>query len=837
MVLVCGESGSGKTTFVDRFLHSWAHAERIRWAACDPLPTPRPLGPFHDLAADFAESTREALSHGPFEICAAVFGELAAQPTILVIDDLHWADQATVDLLRLLLRRIGQTNSLVIGIVRDNEMSTTHPMRLLLGDVAQSRLATSITLPPLSLAAVTELIGDRHIDPLWLHRTTGGNAFFVFEMLDHSGDELPASVRDSILSRTVGLDADEWDLLHLLACAPGPIPGYLIAHLGITESTLRTLHEANFVRRSDRGLAFRHDLCRLAIASVMPPGAETAIHRRMILAYQAAAQGDPAVLTHHAVRAGDPDLTRLAAADAGRVAARSGAHTEAADFYEIALTRGGPAPSAEAELLELLADECYLTDRLPDAIAARRRALQLRQKSGAWEAASGNHHALAVYESHNTNLSAAEHHAAQSVSVLEATRAQGGSVESALLGQALTTQAYFAVLGGDLQRAATLVYQAAESAAVVGEPALNARVALIEGYRGVLAGDEAARERMLSSIRSAADLFEDEVYSQAATSLAFLDIEQRRFDRAAEVLEAGLALTEEREIALGRSWLVGMRSRLRLLVGNWDDALADTSAVLDGPSTPLARMLPLVVRAVIALRRDGARLDGIDHAWQALSPFGEHLRCFTATAIAERAWLTGIPDDRLDACRALLDSSRVPGLPMAAGELALWLRNLDPSFDTDRDVGPTRLALDGSFESAADEFNRLAMPYEAALCLVQSGDADLIRRGLDGLDRLGAAAVAAKVRRDLRAGGMTVVPARRTTTTLHNPAGLTTRQTEVLRLMHLGLTYAEVAARLQLSVKTVEHHVSAVISKLGAANRRDAVRRARELGMLGEGDA
>jgi DNA-binding NarL/FixJ family response regulator len=119
------------------------------------------------------------------------------------------------------------------------------------------------------------------------------------------------------------------------------------------------------------------------------------------------------------------------------------------------------------------------------------------------------------------------------------------------------------------------------------------------------------------------------------------------------------------------------------------------------------------------------------------------------------------------------------------------------------------------------------MPYDAALALVASGDADLARRGLDVLDRLGADAVGAKVRRDLRARGVSVVPARRRSTTLTNPAGLTTRQIDVLRLMGDGLTNAELAERLYLSVKTIDKHVSAILAKLQTANRRDAVRRAR----------
>lgn len=835
VVVVLGESGAGKTTFVETFVERLSADHRVLWGPCDPLSTPRPLGPIQELAEQFSPDTRNVLrgSAHPYEIFAAVFAELTTQPTVLVIDDLHWADQATVDLLRFVLRRIRQTHSLVVSTVRDDEIAIGHPVRSLLGDVARTSFAASLALSPLSLEAITDLIGDRPVDPVWLHRITGGNAFFVVEMLDHIGEDLPTTVRDAILARTVGLDVPAWDLLYLLTSAPGAIPDYLLADLGVGLAALRTLDEVKLLRRSDRGVALRHDLCRLAVASVIPPGAEADLHRRMIHAYEAASRADPAVLTHHALGAGDRDRIRRAASEAGHVAARSGAHTQAAEFFRIALDRGGPLPAGnETELLELLADEYYLTGRMDDAIAACRRALHLREQIGDAPAVSANHHALALYESNNANLPAAEHHAAQAVSVLDGHREAGSEHESALLGHALTTQAYLAVLASDFPRAAALLSQAGQFAGVVDDPMLAARIALIDGYRGALTGDEDAREVMRASIASAAELLDDHTYSNGCTSLAFVDIEQRRLGQAAEVLDTGIPLSVERDVPLGLSWLLSMRTRLELLEGGWNDAVLDAQTVLNGPSAPLAQHWPLLTRALISLRRDGARVDGIDEGWRLGCGFGEHLRLFPAAAIAEQVWLTGAPDDRIDACRALLDNDSFDGVGMARGDLALWLRRLDAGFDADRIPAPYRLSLDAHFTAAADEFDRLSMPYEAALARVESGDADLVRRGLDALDRLGAAAVADKLRGDLRSRGVAVVPARRRSSTLTNPAGLTARQIDVLRLIEEGLTNAELAERLYLSVKTIDNHVSAILAKLEVTSRRDAVRLGRDMGIL-----
>jgi DNA-binding CsgD family transcriptional regulator len=269
------------------------------------------------------------------------------------------------------------------------------------------------------------------------------------------------------------------------------------------------------------------------------------------------------------------------------------------------------------------------------------------------------------------------------------------------------------------------------------------------------------------------------------------------------------------------------------MVGEWDDAAADALRLLEFPSAPLARTWPSLIRAVVEMRRNGTGSSCLDDAWKLACRFGEPIRMLpVAAAIVELSWITGEFDDRIPECRALLTDGPSAGLEWSRGELAVWLRRLGDDIDVDGIAEPYRLLLDRAYEAAADDFHGRSMPYDAALALVDSGDPGQAPRVLDILDRLGADAVAAKLRRDMRLQGVSVVPARRRAATLANPAGLTTRQTEVLRLLDDGLTNVELAERLYLSVKTVDHHVSAILTKLDVAKRRDAVRRARELGLL-----
>ena len=834
LVVVCGESGVGKTSFVEAALADVIDT-RVLWGACDPLSTPRPLGPLHDLAEQFTSATHDLLTTGqqPFDIFAAVFDELRAAPSILVLDDLQWADQGTIDLLRFLLRRARSEPLLAIGILRDDEVSVTHPLRGLLGDAARAPHAETLVLAPLSVDAVTAMAYGRDVDPRWLHQITGGNPFFVCEMLDHvPHTELPTTVRDAILARTADLGVEAWDLLNLLTCAPGAIPDHLLGELGVTVEALRVLGEAKLIRRDARGVAFRHDLCRRAVSSVIPPGAEPGLHRRFIAAHRCMPDVDPAVLTHHAMGAGDRALTISAAADAGRAAARSGAHTQACEFFETALTEGGLLPSSvEAQLLESLAAEYYLTDRLDHAVRACEHAILIRRRLDDAVAVSADHHALAVYQWYNGSRAAADDHVAQAITVLDP--ACRDPATQVTLGHALCMQVFLAVQSSRLEQARSLLQRARAICSAVDDPHLAVRTQMTEYFCELAAGGHEVRDQLLALLAGGPRHI-DETYSAGYTNLTYFDVEQRRLVLAADLLESSIPLMVEHDLPICRVVQLGSRSRLKLLVGEWDDALTDAGAVLDTGGAPLARTWPLLIQGLVRLRRSGDDAGGLDAAWELACRFGESVRVLpVAAALAERSWLTGRADPRLPHCRALLDTAPVTGLEWSRGELVSWLRRLDSGVNADGVAIPYRLLADGRFGEAAEAFQQVSTPYDGALALADSGDPALIRQSLDILDRLGADAVAAKLRFDLRAAGAQVVPGPRRASTRANPAGLTTRQVQVLQLLDAGLTNAELAQRLFLSVKTVDHHVSAILAKLEVTRRRDAVRRAREVGILG----
>ncbi len=840
LVLVSAETGGGKTALVNEFARSLMAQAPVLWGACDPLATPRPLGPLVDVRDKLGKEARTAIEDAgqAHEIYVAVLEDLRARPCVLVVDDLHWADQGTVDLLRFLLRRIATTHSLVVGTLRPDEIDPSHPLRALLGDAARSPDAVSVVLPPLSTAAIRSLVESRPLDAVHVHELTGGNPFFVTQMLEHEGENLPPTVRDAILARTVDLEQDARDLLDLLVAAPEAIPDRLLPQLGIGVGPLRALNRAGLIRRSQRGVAFRHDLCRLAIAESLPPGGEAALHRRMLHALEGGAAADPAILVHHARGAQDPARVLRYATDAGVAAARTGAHSQAAEFFQLALEHvehvehvdpATTTTATRAGLLERLAEEQYLLDRLDEAIRSATAAIALRERAGEQAEVSADHQALATYEWYRANRDSADRHAADAVGVLRS------ADEPALLGHALALQAYLALQGNDLARAHELTDQARGAAAPGEDWTLDVRTRLLDSMCAVVEGRDGGRDALLGIVRASVDRF-DELHSSGFSNLAYLDVEQRRYAAAAAVLEVSLPLTMEWDLPVCQVWQLGARGRLGLARGDWGRAVDDADAVLGRHSAPLSRTWAHLVRGLVTLRRTGSGRADLDAAWDLALRLDEPLRVMpAAAALVEQAWVTGRPDARVAQAVEILGRFDLPGLEWARGDLAGWLLRVDPQLATaDLEVSaPHRLQLDGRHLEAAAGWAKLEAPFDQALELVASEQPDALRQGLGILDRLGADAVAARLRQDLRDRGVAGIPARARSATLSNPAGLTARELEVLALLDEGLSNSELAGRLYISPKTADHHVSSILAKLRVPDRRQAARAGRELGMLG----
>ncbi|RTL69614.1 MAG: LuxR family transcriptional regulator [Pseudonocardiaceae bacterium] len=811
VALVTGEAGIGKTVLLRAFADETRAVVPALWGMCDSLSTPRPLGPLHDVAARLDPRLPELLrgAGAQHEIFSAVLDALAPRPHVLVVEDLHWADEATLDLVRFLARRIA-TLPLLLVLSYRTDLGAAHPLGPVLGDLVTSPDSTRLQLTPLSRSAVMELVADLGLDAAGVHRRTAGNPFFVSQILAQPDSPMPESVRDAVLARTAGLDPTARRCLELLSCTPEPVDGPLLAALNVTSATVEALGRTGLLDRHGNGVAFRHEIARSAVLDAVTPGAGPRLHTTMLDALETVGAGS-SVLAHHAVAAGDPVRSLRYATDAAAQATRAGAHREAVAFYETALAHvGDDEPAARADLLENLSTELYLTDRLPDAIASRARALELRRSAGQAAAVGAAHTAIAGFAWYAADRAGAERHVEEAIAILR------DAGDPRAFGFALARDAFLAAHRGDTADAHRSGARAARIADELGDDeVLRSTASVGVAVARLIDGDVGGRADLLAAADVGLRLRLDDLATTPMSNLCHLDVEQGRYEQAEQSLAHALRVSEERDTPICTAWQLGVRSRLRLLQGRWADAEADARSVLTSRDLPLSHLWPRLVLGLLLARREAPPANPhLDELWELVGRLDNPgMVAPAAAALAENAWITRTPDPRLDDPLVTGLSTRVwTGRDTTLAPLRRWLARLDGK-------GP------------AGAGHPSGLPYDDAVAAWDTGATDDLLAALPVLDGLGARPVADRFRARLRADGVSGVPRGAQPATRANPAGLTARQLDVLALLVDGLSNADIAARLVISPKTADHHVSAILAKLDVRSRAEAAAAARLLGV------
>jgi len=359
---------------------------RLLWGACEALFTPRPLGPLYDIATQTqgALSTLMGMGRdtGRPTLFSAFLDELqkSADPTIVVFEDVHWADEATLDLIKFLGRRISQLPVLFLVTYRDNELSLDHPLWSVVGDL-RGKAVTRLRLNPLSEQAVTCLANQAHRSAEQLYTITGGNPFFITEVLASDTSGVPLIVRDAVLTRIAHLSPAARPLLELASVVPARIEYWLLeAILGLATSALEECLTSGMLSLDQTTVAFRHELARQAVESTLSPLRQQTLHTQVLQALLDHGEdiSQAARLVHHAAGAHHKALVARYAPLAAKQAAAQGAHREAAAQYATALWVADQfSLERQAELLEGRAYECYLTSQIEEAVQARQAALRI----------------------------------------------------------------------------------------------------------------------------------------------------------------------------------------------------------------------------------------------------------------------------------------------------------------------------------------------------------------------------------------------------------------------------------------------------------------------------
>jgi DNA-binding CsgD family transcriptional regulator len=832
-----GEAGIGKTALAMSFTDAHRRDARIYVGGCEHLATPEPLGPLHDVARD-SEGRFNFCATGPLTTFEALLRLLKSgrTPGVLLIEDIHWADDVTLDLLRYLGRRIRVAPVLIVVTFRNDEAPSQARLAALWSDIPRD-CRERIELRPLSPAAVALLAGQpapraaREIFDV-----TGGNPFHVTEFLATEDGTVPRSLRESTLARATRLSVLARRTLDCASIFPRQIDQEMLRSLS-QDAEFAGVEEcirAGMLNAAGGGLAFRHELARRAVHDSMAPLRRQDLHRGALELLKGRPHVRAAEIAHHAHEAQmmhDLFTYSLRAADE---AESLGAFRESVQHLTRALTHGTWLSAIErADLLERQAETGEQCGAFEVAVAAIEEAISARRHAGDILGLGNSSRISARLQWHHGRAEVAEEQVQQALDVMREHR------ETWQYAMALSTQSQLDMLADRNTEAIPRGLEAMARAKRLGRWDIYLH-ALTNATTAQCSADvEAGVPQMLAAIAETQRRSGRDFLPRLYANLVYMMTGDRQYENLFEYFDQGIAAAAARDNAPLEAYIRGTRALALIDLGRVAEAVSEAELVIYGPYPRATSRFNAKIALARARIRTGMSEDGVLDELRTMPTSQRDImrRSPLAVVDAEALWL-GLPrPGALERLRAAFEAAlRAQGQRWTLADTAIWLKILGepleiPPACLSRLRPAPRAFITGDWREAARLWGELGCPYEQAIAL-SMGDPAAQLEGLSLFDRCGAAPAASRLRRHMRAGGTRAVPRGPTAHTRTHPAGLTRRQVQVLALIDAGLSTERIAERLYISTKTTQHHVSAILAQLGASSRHEAAAAARERGLL-----
>jgi DNA-binding CsgD family transcriptional regulator len=835
-VFVCGEAGIGKTALVKAFCKEQTDDCSIYMGACDALFTPRPLAPLYDILWQVnkdrwpiaaANEERSAFFAGFFQELHTKKGKL-----LIVFEDIHWADEGTLDFIRFFARRISFLPCLFILTYRDDEIHSGHPLQNVLGQLPPDSFS-KLMVTPLSKQAVVKMATQKGYNGEEVYSISEGNPFYVNEILASYSPGVPDSIKDSILSvyeRQKQGTKNAWQVWSIMP------EGLEIDRVPKIKLSMDIDHcfAISVIIVQNGKVVFKHELYRRTIEESLTPFKRIALNKMMLELFlkDFEEKGEIERILHYAKNANEKELVVKYAPLAARKAALIGAHKEASKLFLTAIEYCETNDiDLLVELYQSYAYECYLSNQIKNAIVYQEKALNIWLEKMETKQIGNSLCFLSRLWRFEGKGKKAEDFAVQAIEVMKEQPSSGANA------MVFSNMSELKMLSGE---SAECISWGEKAIAMAKE--LDNKEILCHALNNVGSVQmripsfkENGVELLQQSLEIALNNSYHEDAARAYTNLGSNALKMKNYVVAKKAIEDGMRYCEEKGLDFWGAYISSLKARLNLETGNWTAACSIANDLLMNERQPaMVRISALIAAATVTIRRGENDVLSLLLEAKAKAFETKELQWVipSMVAILEYEWLsakTVIQKEDIDQTLVLMQKTASDS---KENEFAFWMRKAGRQrvpvneITEAYDISSAERAL-----KAAAVWENLGCPYEQALALFEGNDDDK-RKAIRIVHELGGTVVYEKMKQEMRNLSIKNIPRGIRKSTLSNAAFLTSREMDVLQLMGQGLQNKEIAAQLFISAKTVDHHISSLLFKLDANSRSKAVTEAIRLGIL-----